>query len=220
MKLRLLTVFLVAGAQSAAAQSTFGKPAGSSPPLQVHSSAFGFTYAIPAGWEIVARSEALPNIQRQIGKEATTDAEKRGVGCVQVALTARHGDPLSVVVVAGLPFDCYGEPMNDKDLPGFARGVLGGISGFLEISEPVSRIYPLGSHNLWIERLKANAKGHSDLQYTAETVCTILKRGAVCWVVLAADENALTAFEGGAVALDGDAQAALVPANVFGERPF
>ncbi len=77
----------------------------------------------------------------------------------------------------------------------------------------------LGTHSMWIERSKGALKEHSELQYTVETVCTILKKGAVCWMALGADKDGLTIFESGAVNLDGDAQPALVPATAFDKKP-
>ncbi len=194
-------------------------PAGTPPPSssapvtnQAHTSGIGISYSLPSDWEVLGGNPTLPDVQKQVEKGAATDAEKRGIDCVQMALTARHGNPPSVVTIVALPFDCFGDQMTEKDLPGFAQGAMEGVNNSFDVSAPVSSTYSLGTHSLWIERSGATVKGHAELAYTLETVCTILKRGAVCWMAMAADKDALAAFESGAVTLDGDAQPALVPA--------
>jgi hypothetical protein len=57
------------------------------------------------------------------------------------------------------------------------------------------------------------------MNYTVETVCSVLKKGAVCWMAMAADKAGLQTFENGAVALDGEVPAALVPATAFEKKP-
>jgi hypothetical protein len=52
-----------------------------------------------------------------------------------------------------------------------------------------------------------------------ETVCSILKKGAVCWMAIAADDAALQSFEHGAVTLDSEVPAPLVPADAFVKKP-
>ncbi len=162
---------------------------------------------------------SLPVMQEQQQKDATSEEEKKGINCIQMALTARHGDPASVVVAVGLPFDCFGQQMTEKDLPGFAQGAAEGLTKTFDITDPVYGGYSLGTHITWIERSQGALKGHPETVYTVETVCTILKKGAVCWMAMAADKDALQVFENGAVTLDGDAQPALVPANAFDKKP-
>jgi hypothetical protein len=158
-------------------------------------------------------------VQQKVETEATSEDEKKGAACIQVALTARHGTPASVVVVVALPFDCFGQQMTEKDLPGFASGASEGLKKTFDISNPVHGAYVMGSHNLWIERATGNLKGHPEVQYTVETVCSILKKGAVCWMDMSADDAALEVFEHGSVTLDGEAPAALVPATAFDKKP-
>jgi hypothetical protein len=57
------------------------------------------------------------------------------------------------------------------------------------------------------------------MNYTVETVCSVLKKGAVCWMAMAADKAGLQTFENGAVTLDGEVPAALVPATAFQKKP-
>ena len=154
-------------------------------------------------------------MQQEVAKTAKSEDEKKGIGCVQVALTARHGDPASVVVVVALPYDCYGQTMTEKDLPAFGSGASEGLNNTFDISEPIRGVYSLGTHSIWVERAKGTLKGSPDSKYTMETVCSIMKNGAVCWMAMAADDNALQTFENGAVTLDGEAPVVLVPSSAF-----
>ena len=163
---------------------------------------------------------SLPAVQEQQKQEATSEEEKKGIDCIQIALTARHGDPATVVIAVALPFACFGQQMTDKDLPGFAQGAAEGLTRSFDLSDSVVGSYALGSHSLWIERSKGTVKGHPETAYTVETVCSILKKGAACWMAMAADKQALEIFEKGAVTLDGEVQPALVPANAFAKKPF
>jgi hypothetical protein len=191
-----------------------------SPKSQVHSSELGFSYSVPPDWEVVDAQATLPAVRDQASQNASSDEEKKGVSCVQVALTARHGQPASVVVEVALPFDCFGQTMAEKDLPGFASGASEGLKRSFDVSEPVFGSYALGSHNLWIERAKGTPKGHPELPYTVEITCGLLKKAAVCWMAMAADADALRTFESGAVVLDGEAPRALVPATAFDKKPL
>ncbi|MGA2809602.1 MAG: hypothetical protein ABSE87_15850 [Terracidiphilus sp.] len=189
------------------------------PATQTHTSDIGFTYGVPADWEVVDTQPSLPVVKEQQSQAATTEDEKKGIACVQIALTARHGNPASVVVVVDLPFDCFGQTMSEKDLPGFASGASEGLKKTFEISDPVYGAYSLGTHSVWVERATGSLIGHPEVKYTIETVCSVLKKGAVCWMAMAADNAELQTFEKGAVTLDGEAPAALVPANAFEKKP-
>jgi hypothetical protein len=189
------------------------------PAPQIHTSDIGFTYSIPADWEVVDTKLTLPEVQQKVENEATSEDERKGAACVQVALTARHGTPASVVVVVALPFACFGQQMTDKDLPDFASGASEGLKKSFDISGPIHGAYSLGAHSFWIERATGTFIGHPEVKYTVETVCSILKKGAVCWMSMAADDAALQTFEHGAVALDGEAAPALVPAQAFAKKP-
>lgn len=191
----------------------------SAPAAQPHSSEIGFSYSIPADWEVVDTKLTLPEVRQKVENEATSEDEKRGAACAQVALTARHGAPASVVVVVALPFACFGQQMTDKDLPGFASGASEGLKKSFDISSPVHGAYSLGTHNLWIERATGTLIGRPEMKYTVETVCSILKKGAVCWMAMAADDLSLQTFEHGSVTLDGESAAALVPADAFVKKP-
>src|SRR6266568_2511580 len=197
MTLRLLKALLVLGccthllAQAPAATA-------------VHSSDLGFSYSVPSDWETVDAQQTLPKAQQEAAKSATTEDEKKGIACVQIALTARHGDPPSVMVIVALPFACFGQTMTDKDLPGFAQGASEGLKSSFDIGEPQFGAYSLGTHSMWIERAKGNPKGHPEVNYNVEIACSLLQKGAVCWMAMAADDSALHFFENGAVALDGD----------------
>jgi hypothetical protein len=191
----------------------------SAPASQAHTSDIGFSYSLPSDWNVVDTAPSLPAVQQQVEKNASSEEEKKGISCVQIALTARHGSPSSVVVVVALPFACFGQTMTEKDLPGFAMGASEGIKNTFDISEPLYGAYSLGSHSVWIERAKGVVKDHPELKYTVETVCSVLKKGAVCWMAMAADDAALQTFEQGSVKLDAEPPAMLVPADAFTKKP-
>lgn len=189
------------------------------PALQAHASELGFTYSLPSEWEVMATPPSLAEMKQEQTQNATSEDEKKGLACVQLALTARHGDPASVVVVIQLPFDCFGQTMSDKDLPGFAQGASEGLKQSFDISDPVYGSYALGTHSMWAERAKGSPKGHPELPYTMEIACSLLKKGAVCWMAMASDDAALKIFESSPVVLEGEAAAALVPATAYDKKP-
>lgn len=182
-----------------------------------HTSPLGYSYAVPADWEVVDTSAGVAGVKEQAQQNATEDVEKRGAACVNVSLTARHGAPASVLVVVELPFDCLGETATAKDLPGFAQGASEGLKQNFDLAEPVTASYTLGTHALWVERAQGAPKGHPEVRYMIEVTCSLLKKGAVCWMAMAADADALKAFESGPVALEGEAAKALVPAGTLGK---
>ncbi|MGP8271735.1 MAG: hypothetical protein ACLQLH_16855 [Terracidiphilus sp.] len=211
---RLLATVLALGSFPLLAQTHDPASAG-----VVHTSDIGFSYSIPADWEVVDTKPTLPAVQAEVAKTAKNEDEKKGIGCVQVALTARHGDPSSVVVVVALPYDCYGTTMTAKDLPSFGSGAAEGIRNKFNISNAVHGSYTVGTHGMWVERASGVLKDDPGVHYTVETVCSVLKKGAVCWLAMAADKAGLQTFENGAVALDGEVSAALVPATAFEKQP-
>lgn len=186
---------------------------------EVHPSDLGFSYSLPSDWEVVNASPTLSGVKEQAQQNAATEDEKKGVACVQIALTARGGSPTSVLVVVELPFACFGQTMSSKDLPGFAQGASEGIKQSFDVADPVYGDYTLGTHSMWIERAKGSPKGHPEAPYTVEIACTLLKKGAVCWMALAASDAALKIIEGGAVALEGESPTALVPSSAFEKKP-
>jgi hypothetical protein len=212
MRVMCIALASCLGATTAIAQA----PGGAS---EAHTSDLGFSYSLPRDWEVVNASSTLPAAKEQAQQNASSDEEKKGVACVQIALTARHGDPASVFVVVELPFACFGQSISTKDLPGFAQGASEGIKQSFDVSDPVYGDYTLGSHSMWIERAKGTPKGHADLSYTVEIACTLLKKGAVCWMAMAADQDALKIFEQSPVALEDESPAALVPATAFDKKP-
>ena len=211
MNARLLTTFLVIGSASLLAQA----PATS----VVHSSDLGFSYSIPSDWQVTEAQPTPPEIKEKQTQEAKSEDEKKGIACLQVVMTARHGDPAAVIVAMALPFDCFGQAMSEKDLPGFAEGGSEGLKQAFDLSEPVHATYSLGSHPIWIERAKGTPKGHPEINYTVEIACGLLKKAAVCWMTLAPDESTLHIFESGAIVLDGDPFPALVPTTAFDQKP-
>jgi hypothetical protein len=191
----------------------------SRPSPQAHTNALGFSYSLPADWEIVGAEPALPAAKQQAEQMAGSEDEKKGIACAEIALTARHGNPPNVVVVVALPFGCYGQSLTAKDLPGFGAGAAEGLKQNLNITDTVYGSYALGGHNFWIERAKGAAKSKPDTPETIEIACSVLKKAAVCWMTMAVDADGLRAFEDGTVTLDGEPAAALVPADAFARKP-
>lgn len=189
------------------------------PALEAHASDLGYSYSIPSDWEVVATPSSLAEVKQQQTESATSEDEKKGVACVQLSLTARHGDPASVIVIMELPFACFGQTMTDKDLPGFAQGASEGIKQSFDIADPVYGSYTLEGHSMWVERAKGTPKGHPELPYTVEIACSLLTKGAVCWMAMASDDAALKTFEQSPVALDQHAPAPLVPSTAFDKKP-
>jgi hypothetical protein len=214
MTVRSLPVLLILLSASLLAQAPAAVPA-----PQTHSSDIGFTYSLPADWEVTEAAPSMQAAQQPAVNNAATGDAKKGMACAQMVLTAHRGAPPSVVAVVALPFDCFGRQMTEKDLPGVAQGASEGVGKTFDISGPSYSSYSLGSHSVWIERATGTLIGHPEIKRTVETVCAILKKGVVCWLMLADDDDALQAFEHGSVALDGDAPAALVPATAFDKKP-
>jgi hypothetical protein len=211
MNARLLITLLAVGCANLLAQA----PA---PPV-VHTSEYGFSYSVPSDWQVAEAQPTPAEIKEKQAQEAKTEEEKKGIACLQVAMTARHGDPTSVIVAMALPFDCFGQSMTEKDLPGFAEGGSEGLKQAFDLTEPVHASYSLGSHGIWIERAKGTPKGSPNVSYTVEIACGLLKKAAVCWMTMASDASTLHTFENGAVVLDGDSFPALVPENAFEKKP-
>jgi hypothetical protein len=179
----------------------------------------GLGYQLPSGWAAAETKPSSPVVKTQPPQAPVTEEQKKGTACIQVGLTARHGDPASTLVVVLLPFDCFGQTMSGNDLAGFGSGATEGLREAFDIAEPVYGAYTLGSHSIWIERAKGNPKGHAEIRYTVEIACSLLKKGAACWMAMAADEESLKAFERAPVTLDGEDAVALVPGNAFDEKP-
>jgi hypothetical protein len=180
-------------------------------PAQIDDSDVGFNYSLPADWEFVAAPPA-PKVTVPFPGAVGT---KKGDACVDVVLTAKRGTPASVVVVMALPFACYGQSLNPSDLANFGAGAAEGLKQTFDIADPVQGNYTLGSHAVWIERAKGTPKGHPENPFTFEIACTLLAKGAACWMTMTADAASLQAFENAPVTLDGERSGALVPASAF-----
>jgi hypothetical protein len=186
----------------------------------VHSSNLGFSYRLPASWAVADTAPAFPVVKQDGGTDTGGAGMKKGAACTQVALTARHGDPASAIVVVALPFDCYGQTMTAADLPGFAAGAMEGLKGTFDVTDPVYGSYSLGGHSMWIERAEATPKEHPERQDTLEITCGVLQKSTVCWMAVMTNKADLNTFEHGAVTLDGDAAGALIPADAFANKPM
>jgi len=178
-----------------------------------YTSELGFSYDLPSDWEVVSQQGDVSQAKEQAAKDASSEQEKKGLACAQMGMRAQHAG--SVIVNVALPFDCFGQQLSESDLPSFGDGASQGLKRSFDIGEPSYGSYALGSHNVWIERVKGTPKGQAATPYTIEIACAILKKAAVCWMAIAADDVGLQAFEHARLALDGEAAAALVPANAF-----
>jgi hypothetical protein len=189
------------------------------PTAETHTSNMGFSYTLPSDWQVLQTPSTLSSVKQEQSAAASSETEKKGIECVEIALTARHTATGSVIVVVQLPEACFGQPITDKDLPGFANGAMQNIRRTLVLSDPIYGSYSLGTHDLQIERVTGVAIDHPESHYTVEITCTVLKRGAVCWMAMAANNTDLAAFEQGKVALDGEPPVALVPDSAFQQAP-
>lgn len=180
---------------------------------------FGFSFHVPAGWTAIDAQSTLPEVKERQLANAKTDDEKKEIACIEVPVSARKGPPPSFLATLALPFDCLGQVVTEKDLPGFAEGSSQGPRAVFDFGDPEYGAYSLGSHKMWIERAKGNPKGHPEVPYTLEIACSLLKRAAVCWMTVAADSQSLKEFESNAVTLDGDFFTEFVPATAFDKKP-
>jgi hypothetical protein len=225
MKPRMFAALLILCAAPLAAQAPttpdaapIPVPPPPPPVAQAHNSDLGFSYSLPSDWVVVDTKPMLPAALQQAARNYGNEAAKM-TACIQLPLTAHHGNPPSAIVVVGLSFDCMGHSFTATDLPTIASGVTEGMKKSIVIASPVINTFTLGTHSLWIERSSGSLIAHPEIKRTVETVCSILKKGVVCWMALAADDDALQTFENGAVTLDGDAAAALVPATALQKKP-
>lgn len=213
MNLRFLLLFFSLIAASLSAQEP-AAPVPAATPEQI-----GFTYHVPAGWEAIDAQSTLPEVKARQLANAKTSEEKQEIACIQVPVSAKNGPPPSFLVAMALPYSCLGQVLTDKDLPAFAEGGSQGPRAIFDFGEPEYGAYSLGKHKVWIERAKGSPKGHPEMPYTLEIACSLLKKAAVCWMAVAADDASLKAFESNAVTLDGDFFTEFVPTNAFEKKP-
>jgi hypothetical protein len=190
-------------------------PAATPPASTTFTNPLGFSYAMPADWDVVDSQTSSKQAKDNATQSANSAAEKKGVACTQIGFTARHGNPTSVIVEVALPFDCYGQQFAQDDLPGFGTGAAEGIKQNFDIGNPQAATYALGTHHLWAERVLGTPKGQPDKHYTIEISCALLSKAAVCWLTMAADSASLAVFESGAVTLDDGPAVELVPTGTF-----
>ena len=189
------------------------------PAAGAQSADLGFTYSVPHDWEVLSAPPTVSQTKAAASQTAGTEEEKKGLACLEPVLTARDSKSGSILSVEALPFACFGQAMTNDDLPGFAAGAPEVLKQNFDLGEPVTATYVLGTHSMWIERARATLKDHPEMPFTVEIACGLLKKAAVCWLAVAGNDDALHAFERGAVVLDGESVAALVPATAFGKKP-
>jgi hypothetical protein len=189
-------------------------PAQNAPVPAESAAALGYSYTLPPDWTVI-KTKQMP----QPSPGTVPLLPRKGTACTNVAETAKHGDPASVIVVVDLPFDCFGQVMTEGDLAGFGSGAADGMKQDFDLKDVLSANYSLSGHPFWVERAKGNPKGRTQEQYTVEIACSLLKKGAVCWMAMAVDEASLRVFEQTPVELDGEASTPLVPATAFTGPP-
>ncbi len=195
-----------AGPSTDATTSELTAPPAPIVPPEIQDTDIGFSYSLPADWQ------GLATVQRQLDVPYPTAlASRKGDSCVEVDMTARHGNSASVVVVLALPFNCYGQSMTAGDLKNFGLGAAEGFKQSFEIVNQMQGNYSLGSHAVWIERADGTPKDRPENPYTFEIACTVLVKGAACWMTMAADAASLRDFEHQAVTLEGETFDALIP---------
>jgi len=213
MKNPIFAALLMLCAASLAGQT----PASST--VKTHTDPLGFSYSLPADWNLIDVQPSLPAIRQQVGSEVTSTEEKKGAECAQVPFLARRGDPPSVVEIVTMSFDCFGQKMTQNDLPGVGMGMAEGVKKSFNIVDPVYGAYTLGSHPIWIERASGNFLNSPDRKVEFEAVCAVLKSGVACWMAFLADDASLKAFEQGQVVLEDDTPVALVPPDALTKKP-
>jgi hypothetical protein len=225
MKTRMYAALLILCAAPLAAQAPFTPaaapipvPPPPPPVAQATSSDLGFSYSLPSDWVVVDTKPIVPAVLQQAARDYGNEAAKMAA-CLQLPLTAHHGDPPSAIAVVGLSFDCMGHSFTATDLPSIASGVTEGLKKNIQIASPVINTYTLGTHSMWIQRASGSLIGHPEIKRTMETVCSVLKKSVVCWMTMAVDDDTLQIFENGTVTLDDDAATALVPADALQKKP-
>ncbi len=188
-------------------------------PVRIENDGVGFGYALAGGWQVLPAAPVPQAPPPKEGQKAPLPETRQGIACIDVPLTAQRGRPASVIVIVALPFDCFGQTMAYSDLPAFGEGAAQGLKQTLDIIEPIAASYKLAGHAVWIQRAKATPKGKTAPQYTVEIACTVLEKGAVCWLAQASDAAALEAFEDATVTLEGVNAGPLVPRDVFVSNP-
>jgi len=108
--------------------------------------------------------------------------------------------------------------MKAGDLKNFGAGAAEGMKQTFEVTEPVEANYSWAPTPFGLSAPR-NPKHHPENPFTFEIACTVLEKGAACWMTIAADAASLQAFEQGTVSLDGEVPAALVPATAFPNKP-
>ena len=177
-------------------------------PAQVQRDDIGFSSSLPADWQFIT---AASGPQTVLPYPAAAPP-KKGDACIDLTMTARKSHSPSVVVVLALPFKCYGQTLSAGDLENFGLGAAAGLKQAFAIASQAQGNYSLGNHPVWIERADGTALNRPESPYTFEIACTVLAKGAACWMTMAADAASLQDFEQQAVILEGEKFNALVPA--------
>lgn len=157
----------------------------------------------------------LPVARMQAEQDAKSTSEQKGADCAQIQLMIRHGDPRSVILILYLEYACVGKSLNQSDLASTGMGISQGLTKNFDLPNPTYGAYRLGSHPFWIERGDAKVRNHPEKSVMLETACSMLKKGLVCWMGMAATLDAIATMESSKVSLEGEDPVALVPESAF-----
>jgi hypothetical protein len=182
---------------------------------QIFSSDAGFSYNYPSDWTVVNMQPAISSIRKDVESKSTSESEKKGADCTQLALMLEHGEHSSMIEAMVLPFDCTGNPMTEKDLPSVGVGMSQGLSSYLDTNTPTYGSYKRGTHAMWIEKLTGNFKDKPEQKLQIEVVCGLLQKSLVCWMAFAYTDADLKVFEQSSAKLENDTLPQLVPADAF-----
>jgi len=190
-----------------AAKLSEGVPPAATIP-KVDDATINFSSRLPGDWK------GLPTVVQKIEVPyPAAAAPSKGDACIEVELTARHGENGSVIVVLALPFECYGQTMTVRNLADFGEGAAAGLKKTFAIFSQGQNNYSLGNHTIWIERADGTPLHRPEKPYTFEIACTVMAKGVACWMTMAADALSLRDFEQQEVTLEGETFKALVPAE-------
>ena len=67
-----------------------------------------FSYTYPSNWEVVDSKPVMPAVRLKVEEGATSESEKKGAECTQLALLLREPTLKSSIIVVALPFACVG----------------------------------------------------------------------------------------------------------------
>jgi hypothetical protein len=204
----ILSAFISAGlATTSTAQNTVSN--------NTFTSDAGFSYNYPADWTVVNMQPMLAEARKDVEAKATSDAEKKGADCTQLALMLQHGEHSSMIEALVMPFDCTGNPLTEKDMSSIGMGMTQGLSSYVDTTSSNSGTYKRGTHTIWVDKITGAFKSRPEQKLQIDVVCGLLQKSLVCWMAFAYNDADLKAFENSSAQVEGDSIPQLVPADAF-----